>query len=234
MQRIATLLQKLSDHLNQTGARTVIDVDLMLDYTRVLYADLLETRLRLTPAQPVQKPEPTLAEIAAAMELNQDEQILQPAATAPSIELQLHTEAYISAGQPEALPEEEPEAPEPMEIPAQAEPLPVFQEQQATPVFQPVLSEPADVKPPQFAPVPPKADIRSLIGINDKYQLISELFHNDKEAYEAALDALNACNNAQEAKAWVRHTSAEQYLWSESNESLQLLYYLINQFFSER
>ena len=43
MQRIATLLQKLTE-LSTQGKPSQIDIDLMLDYTRVIYADLLEER----------------------------------------------------------------------------------------------------------------------------------------------------------------------------------------------
>ena len=46
MQRIPTLLQKISE-LSQKGGNAVIEIDLMLDYTRVLYADLLEMRNRI-------------------------------------------------------------------------------------------------------------------------------------------------------------------------------------------
>ena len=46
MQRIATLLQKLTE-LSTQGKPTQIDIDLMLDYTRVIYADLLEERKKL-------------------------------------------------------------------------------------------------------------------------------------------------------------------------------------------
>src|ERR1044072_7236492 len=67
--RIPTLLQKLSELSSQPDHRTAIDVDLMLDYTRVLYADLLEWRARLPAAtttrtvpRPITINEPTLDE----------------------------------------------------------------------------------------------------------------------------------------------------------------------------
>ena len=40
MQRIRTVLQKLTDLSQRNPDRTAIDIDLMLDYTRVIYADL--------------------------------------------------------------------------------------------------------------------------------------------------------------------------------------------------
>ncbi|RYE25593.1 MAG: hypothetical protein EOP51_03600 [Sphingobacteriales bacterium] len=47
MQRITNLLQKLSDLSCKTGEPEIIDIDLMLDYTKVIYADLLEARGRI-------------------------------------------------------------------------------------------------------------------------------------------------------------------------------------------
>jgi hypothetical protein len=46
MQRIPTLIQKISE-LSQKGDHHLIEIDLMLDYTRVLYADLMEMRNRI-------------------------------------------------------------------------------------------------------------------------------------------------------------------------------------------
>lgn len=47
MQRVKTLLQKISDLSQKGEALSHIEVDLLLDYTRVMYADLLEHRNRL-------------------------------------------------------------------------------------------------------------------------------------------------------------------------------------------
>jgi len=70
MQRIRTVLIKLTDLAQRNSDRTLIDVDLMLDYTRVLYADLLEIRGSMAGRQHVTD-EPTLAELSAAMENKQ-------------------------------------------------------------------------------------------------------------------------------------------------------------------
>jgi len=46
MQRIPTLLKKVIELAEKGDKNNVIDIDLMLDYTRVVYADLLEWRNR--------------------------------------------------------------------------------------------------------------------------------------------------------------------------------------------
>ena len=46
MQRIPTLLKKISELAERGDSNTAIDIDLMMDYTRVVYADLMEWRNR--------------------------------------------------------------------------------------------------------------------------------------------------------------------------------------------
>ena len=48
MQRISTLLQKINELAAKDKEAGVIDIDLMMDYTRVLYADLQEWRARVS------------------------------------------------------------------------------------------------------------------------------------------------------------------------------------------
>ncbi|OSZ78556.1 hypothetical protein CAP35_09990 [Chitinophagaceae bacterium IBVUCB1] len=47
MQRVRTLLQKIADLSKADDNATLIDIDLMMDYTRVVYADLVELRSRV-------------------------------------------------------------------------------------------------------------------------------------------------------------------------------------------
>jgi hypothetical protein len=52
MERIGLLLEKIKE-LNNAPTKTVIELDLMLDYTRVMYADLLEWRSKLSFSEAV-------------------------------------------------------------------------------------------------------------------------------------------------------------------------------------
>ena len=47
MQRIDTILEKLTELNKLKDKATIIDIDLMMDYTRVVYADLQEWRKRV-------------------------------------------------------------------------------------------------------------------------------------------------------------------------------------------
>jgi hypothetical protein len=167
--RIPTLLQKISELAAHPERRTAIDVDLMLDYTRVLYADLMEWRARLpavnssapTKAAPP-APEPTLEELAKSQ-----------------------------AREETAVKEEKPPVAEQRSTGGATIPIP-----------QPSTASGNE------------RDIRSMIGINDKYQIMSELFGNDKEAYEQALDFINRSQSENMAMQWLR-----EQLWITEERS---------------
>lgn len=188
--RIPTLLQKISELTAQPEKRTAIDVDLMLDYTRVLYADLLEWRSRLPAPNLTEQSqpsiqEPTLAELAAAMEQR------QPAS-------QPVPQTGIRAEKAEGIKPED---------------------AASSNIKKTVVAE---------GPQRTEKDIRSIIGINDKYQIMSELFSNDREAYEQALDFINQSRTENAALAWLRE---QLWITEERSEAAQSFFEIVGQFF---
>lgn len=228
--RITTLLQQLKTLAESTEPRSIIDVDLMLDYTRVLYADLLEWRSQLTPKNfrpDTINREPTLDELTEMMLAKEREEIIPPTIHQPS------------AAKTE--PEEEAEMiEEKMELPEMSE-TEFFVEEESTPpiVAEPVVNYPPPSTPQQEPIVPlinpvepfkfttPSPDIRTTININEKYQFMSELFGNDKAEYENALDKINLAKNAEVAATWL-----QERLWvsEEQKEVAQAFYDLIKKF----
>lgn len=168
MQRIPIVLEKLQELSDKGDKNTAIEIDLMLDYTRVLYADLLEWRKKAAVKIPVMQ-EPTLAEMAEAM----------------------------------------------------AQPEPVQQPVQPKQPTQPIFIE---------NKVAAKTDIRNSIGINDKFLYMSELFANNKDAYENALDEINEFETYQQAYNWLQ----TQYYWDEAEETTQSFYNALSMFFSAK
>ncbi|MBL7718616.1 MAG: hypothetical protein JNL72_07260 [Flavipsychrobacter sp.] len=198
MQRIEMLLQKISELSAKGEKNTAIDIDLMLDYVKVVYADLLEWRGRVVFTHSL----PASGRTAATP---QPAQVPEP----------------VAENTPPAVAEPEPihEAPAPQPEPSKPEPI---------------VEAPA---PPVVQYVPPQTyDIRNNIGINDKYLFMSELFGNDREAYEKALDAINKCDSYSEALEWMN----EHVLFvnegdaNDENNTGQLFYDTISSFFSER
>lgn len=191
MERINSLLEKIRE-LNRIPQPTVIEIDLMMDYTRVMYADLLEWRQKvgfneaITMQPPVvSKSEPRPAPMTAIME---------PATEEPS--------KVSDTKNSNALPVEDVLLPPPV-----------------MPVFQPAR---------RYA----GTDIRQLVGINDKYQYISELFANNVEAYEAVMQELNTFDAEEEAIIWINNSVSTQFGWQDDTESVQAFFRLLAEYFS--
>lgn len=166
MQRINLLIQKLEEMAGNEQDNSLLDIDLMLDYTRVLYADLLEVRKnKLLAAQAGAEPVST-----PALAIQHAEAATEPPASEP--------EAYI----------------------------------------------------PDIADVP-VIDIRTGIGINDKYLYISELFGDDKAAYEDAIRQLNTFSSLQQAIRFAEHELSDKYGWDKEQPTVQSFYNLLSSSF---
>jgi outer membrane biosynthesis protein TonB len=135
--------------------------------------------------------------------------------------------------------------PEPVAVPEtkRPEPAPVVPEiksETPAPVVPEIKrQEPAPVVPETKAPEPVTrqetaikqeerpasgrkfADIRSLIGFNEKLMFQRYLFGNDNALYEDALNRLNSCSSAEEA-AGVFSALQQRYSWNMSQEPVQI------------
>lgn len=187
MQRITTLLQKINDLASKDKDAGVIDIDLMMDYTRVLYADLQEWRGRVsfnTSLGGGGKPEPSVQNTTPEKQTDAEE--VQEEAVAPAIE-----------------------------------------ERGGNVVEEPL------VKSPVVNTSKPAADIRKWIGINDKYQFISEMFGNDKDAYEMTMAQINESEDYGSAIDMLDEIHSER-AWSDDDPTIQSFYGILSKFFSER
>jgi hypothetical protein len=179
MQRVSTLLQKLAELVKTEDKMSLIEADLMLDYTRVLYADLLELRNRLQfTGSLLGTEEPETEHISDVTEPDD-----MPTTSAPSVELTNQVNSYN------------------------------LSDEQA---------------------VQTDHDIRKLIGLNDKYQYISELFLNDKEAYEEVMSKLNSFASYGQAVEWLDEHAHTPYGWNDENLAVQSFYDTLSQFFVSR
>lgn len=286
MERIHNLLRKLQDIYYKQEEKQVIDLDLMLDYTRVLYADLLDARtdilakqgmgLHLKPEQPANRePEPEVViapvenEVATAIEEPEIEAPAVPvAAEMPTPEIQateIEEEETVTEA-PEAKDENEPAAPE-TEVIVPETTAPVEEEAlveeddtkeqhvindddyprldsdivavKEEPVYTEIHFELPEVK--DNASESPKQgyvfqqkikDIRSFIGINDKYQYMNELFANNKTAYEESLDKIVFCNDFQAAREWLSTIAMERYGWQKEDETYLSLLETVRKYFA--
>ncbi len=194
MDQLTVILKKIQELNQQPSPKTEIDIDLMLDYTRQLYATLLEARAAVG----------TQSTVRSAAPVTPTPEFSEPIIVQPEIEDPIIEEIR------------------------QAADVPFF-------IDDPLMEDKSLPTVAETEPAPaPARDIRKIIGINDKYQIISELFHNDKEVYETAIDQINRSNNFQEATDWLHSNVSWDYNWNEDSYTVQLFYGLINHHFSAR
>lgn len=74
----------------------------------------------------------------------------------------------------------------------------------------------------------PVEDLRSAIGINDKFLLIRDLFGGDGAACEAAIDALNRFDNLDDCMIHI----AENYAWNPHSDGAKFLMELLERKYS--
>lgn len=146
MERIHNLLRKLQDIYYKQEEKQVIDLDLMLDYTRVLYADLLDARTDILAKQGMglhlkQEPVSREPELVTVPEENAAEAAVEPeeaiieAPEAPVVEEEALAPEVAAT---EIVPEEEtliPEIEEDIEEPVSDE-TEVTEEELVTPVAE--------------------------------------------------------------------------------------------------
>lgn len=218
MLRIQTLLKKIDELSAKEDKLDIIEVDLMLDYTKVLYADLLELRSKkvytgsLGTETKVEKPKPE--EISNTSTTTPPQEIKQQEPQ----QLQINEEIEIEVKEQEFVASEAPKvAVEAQEghqkIIPQPEPLQMAFEQK---------------RPKE------KRDINKIIGINDKYQYISELFGNDKVAYEETLARVSDFEDADDALSWLKEEVSKEQNWDNELISVQMFYDTVNVFFSAK
>ncbi len=212
MERIKYLINKLNEAQHAKGQRNIIEIDLMLDYTRVLYADLLEWRGRLLHQE--QPP----AEPAFSM----------PAAPAPVA--QPSNTVVAEAQQPEAAPTQ----PEPIAMPV----MPAVADHTAVkePITEsfPYSTRQSFTTPgtAQTSASDTPADLKQLVGLNDKFQFISDLFKGNTQAFHEAMEHLNHLPDFNAAEQWVGNNLIQQYDWKEEDPAVENFYSVLKRRFS--
>ena len=245
MQHIDHLLTKIKGLTDKENI-TLLDIDLMMEHTRAVYAALIEKRneLAIIPMQPepaTEKKEPTLNEYVATIAEEPIEHETRHELSYMEIEEEME-EAYeeqVAEKDDEAIlmntHELSFEEPEPIKIIVEDEPI-HEQEEAAQPVDN-ATTDRITLELPHIpaAPLAPHkihdTDIRHKISINDKYQFISELFGNNKEAYEEVLNELNSFETYADGVKWLQSSVYTVYNWHEENETLQMFYGMLERFY---
>jgi cell pole-organizing protein PopZ len=208
MRHMSPILQQLLA-LAQKENPSLLDIDLMMGKMQhaydLLYAERNNVLAQIQATAQQRPAEPTLNEVVASISVADREE---------------ESEEAIPVTQATEAPETAPDEP----------PLPVgttilmYEEVRAD-----ELPDQTPTAPEQKTPSP--HNVRHYISINDKYYFISELFRNNKDAYEEALDEINISENFEDAHAWLKASLYEQYGWEEESGVVQLFLDAVMQYF---
>ena len=78
----------------------------------------------------------------------------------------------------------------------------------------------------------PIKDLKSAIGINDKFQFIATLFNGDEKAFEQAVKTINGFKIYAEAQFWVKSNLREQNKWDETADVVKAFDLLVKRRFA--
>lgn len=232
MQRISTLLQKMIELSDQEKKLELIDIDLMLDYTKVVYADLLEVRKNYAINNIVSAKEETVIVSSATTQSSEVEastQHLQEDVQSLNDVIDARQETLLVQDSVEEEPEEEVEVELVYTLKEETvNQMSAYEEPVVEDAVEPIVTRVPKINYSDASGV----DIRTRIGINDKYLFISELFANNASAYDEAVKQLNQFATYGDAEVWVNEQLAVRYNWDKEQETVQSFYYLLSQAFS--
>ncbi|MFH1320389.1 MAG: hypothetical protein ABII90_07040 [Bacteroidota bacterium] len=77
----------------------------------------------------------------------------------------------------------------------------------------------------------PISDLKTAIGVNERFLFINELFNGNKEDYGNSIDLLNKCKDLAEAKAHIDSELKEKYNWNEEDDTITAFLNLVERRF---
>ena len=78
----------------------------------------------------------------------------------------------------------------------------------------------------------PIKDLKTAIGINDKFQFTATLFNGDEKAFEMAVKTINGFKIYAEAQFWIKSNLREQNKWEETDDVVKAFDLLVKRRFA--
>lgn len=78
----------------------------------------------------------------------------------------------------------------------------------------------------------PIKDLKTAIGINDKFQFTATLFNGDEKAFEMAVKTINGFKIYAEGQFWIKSNLREQYNWDETADVVKAFDLLVKRRFA--
>ena len=66
----------------------------------------------------------------------------------------------------------------------------------------------------------PVSDLRTAVGVNEKFQFINELFGGNYEDYTASIELLNKCKSFTDAEIFIAENIFDKYKWEVENRNV--------------
>lgn len=209
--RIKALLNKLQERLAAEKLHS-IDVDVMMQYTRDVYEELLVLRNEFLGLSQPSSTESAMKETSGIVIEIPKQQRTAPVAQQQATENISHQDVSHHTSE---------------KISGSIEDGEIFNA--ALKTAEAKFSEPVHTS---VQAADTKKDIRKHIGINDKYLFMNELFHNNKFDYESVLDYINQSKSKHEVEAWLETEYITNGKWSKEDRTVELFYALVDKHFS--
>ncbi len=205
MNRVKHCLNKMNELVNKPGKTEIIDLDLLLDYTKIIYAEVLEHRQMLVSNHLAKESVLRYKEDNGRTENNTDNVSAPP----KTPEKQKPAENH-KIPKPENLSQNTPE--ELVSVGINFE----------NPSEK---SKKIDIE---------LTDLRRLIPLNDKFAYVIELFNEDNEKYEDAINHLNSLETYGNTMDWVISNLQNRYNWDVENDLVVKFYEAIKSRFDKK
>lgn len=241
-EEIISRLEKLYTRVNLLGESSRLEIDVLKDEIKALYQKVLDWEEEMN-----QKPDAPEAELHVVQPAEPEIVTPEEVAPEPTAELEepkveepdnsQNHEEVVQEPEPEPVEQPEPPKPEPeAEIPKQEEyiaPEP-FQQPVADKPKETSIADKAEAAQPDKSLAAkwhknPINDLKSGIGLNEKFAFVRILFKGDLESYNAAIDKLNASGDRDSALSYLEALRNERSWDSKSQE-----YGLLKEFVGRR
>ena len=242
--RLQRVLQ-IVEEAERTGAMSDLERDIVLAELREAYAELkfadhseVAKVVEATSAQPqepeVEESEEPEMEVEIIFHEEDDDEQDEPAAeeetvAEPTVAEPAVVESAVVVETPNA-----PTTPIAQPTPTKRSALLSLYEDEPTPVLGEQFHEAPSLAdtiacPKGVAESAPVASLREAIGVADKFMLIRELFDGDGDAYERAIDNLEAQASLDDCIIYI----SENYNWRAQSEATQRVMELLQRKFNE-
>lgn len=234
MEQVKSIIQKIDKIIGAGSPANIVEKELLLRHTLSLYEAIQSLEIHTGIAQEKIKEFPVQKEQAAAVVVSEPE---------PSVKVQMeeqqsmHAEKTAPVAKQSPAPVVEAIVQKPLKKEMAMDNFPdVFPAEKMSFDLEPELKEEMRLDHQNKKGTEFKVwnkDIRMYIGINDRYNFISELFKNNAEAYDEVLNEINHANSKEAALLFLENSGITTlYDWDKEGFSAQIFYSILNQFFS--